>query len=290
MINGPIVIGGVGGSGTRVVVSILKVFNVFLGHDLNSSLDNVTYTLLFKQPKWFYKNNINENMLNVGFSVMEKSMTNTKKYSPKEFAYLVNATKSMAIHGHNVQKEGAGRWAINRFKHIILNRNKDISSYPYWGWKEPNSHLLIKELNGYFKDFKFIHTIRHGLDMAYSPNQQQFYNWAKLFGVSIPENEADIPAASFSYWAIANRRVVELQKELGKDKIYLLNFDELCVEPETEIIKLAKFLNIDINDNQLKQATNIPKIPKTSGRFREFNISEFRKEDLDFLYSMGYSV
>ncbi len=45
--NGPVIIGGIGGSGTRVVAEILTLFGYFMGHDLNSAGDILTYTLLF---------------------------------------------------------------------------------------------------------------------------------------------------------------------------------------------------------------------------------------------------
>ena len=54
--KGPVVIGGVGGSGTRVIAEILRELKFFIGNDLNGPLDNLTYTLLFKRKKWYYKN------------------------------------------------------------------------------------------------------------------------------------------------------------------------------------------------------------------------------------------
>ncbi len=49
--NGPVVIGGVGGSGTRVVAAILSTLGFHLGNDLNESMDNLWTTLLFKRPR-----------------------------------------------------------------------------------------------------------------------------------------------------------------------------------------------------------------------------------------------
>src|SRR5690348_1121191 len=49
----PVAIGGVGGSGTRVVASFLQMLGYFLGDDLNSELDNLWFTLLFKRRSIF---------------------------------------------------------------------------------------------------------------------------------------------------------------------------------------------------------------------------------------------
>ena len=53
LLDGPVAIGGVGGSGTRVVAEVLKCLGFYLGSLLNSSLDNLWFTLLFKRPDWF---------------------------------------------------------------------------------------------------------------------------------------------------------------------------------------------------------------------------------------------
>ena len=184
--QGPIIIGGIGGSGTRVVVSILQLFNVYFGDDLNIPLDNLSYTLLFKRPKWFYKNHLNKRKIKTGLSIMEKSMLNRKSYTLREITYLLNATVSMARQGHNIEKEGQGKWAFDRLKHLLFNNTNNISLYEYWGWKEPNSHLLLKHFYQYFTGLKYIHTVRNGLDMAFSPNQQQFYNLFKPFPYTFP--------------------------------------------------------------------------------------------------------
>ena len=48
---GPCAIGGLGGSGTRVVAQILRDVGIFMGTDLNGANDNLWFTLLFKRPK-----------------------------------------------------------------------------------------------------------------------------------------------------------------------------------------------------------------------------------------------
>ncbi|WP_062047162.1 sulfotransferase [Bacillus sp. JCM 19034] len=51
--NSPIVIGGVGGSGTRVVAEILKALGYYLG-PLNKANDNRKFASYFRQPDWFF--------------------------------------------------------------------------------------------------------------------------------------------------------------------------------------------------------------------------------------------
>lgn len=288
MLQGPIIIGGLGGSGTRIVSDILMTLNVYLGNDLNHSLDNTAHTFLFKRPKWFYKNRFNTKKIETGIKIMEKTMINKKHYSLSELTFLINATISMSRYGHNIQKEGSGLRAFHCLFHILFNRQKKMSPYSGWGWKEPNSHLILKNLNKYFPNFKYIHTIRHGLDMAYSNNQQQLFNWGPLFGVPVPKTKEEVPKASFRYWVEVNRSVLELGKTFGQDKFLILNFDNLCINPDMEISKLINFLGIQVNKNQLKKAVNIPIVPDSRDRFKNHDISGFRGGDIEFLHSLGY--
>jgi len=45
----PVAIGGVGGSGTRLIAQCLKELGYFIGSDLNESNDNLLFTALFKR-------------------------------------------------------------------------------------------------------------------------------------------------------------------------------------------------------------------------------------------------
>ena len=46
-----------------------------------------------------------------------------------------------------------------------------------WGWKEPNTHVILERMLNSFPQLKYIHVMRNGLDMAYSSNQQQLLLW-----------------------------------------------------------------------------------------------------------------
>jgi hypothetical protein len=287
-VSGPIVIGGIGGSGTRLVASIMQALRVFIGNDIIFTLDNITYTHLFKRPRWYYRNRNNPGQVETGIRILEKSMTNNKSYTPGEFLFLLKATIEMARYGHNIEKDGTGKWAFQRMRKILFNRQEELNAYNGWGWKEANSHLIVKDLFRFFPEIKYIHTVRHGLDLAYSTTQQQLYIWGPMFGVPVPENKDHEPQASFRYWVEVNRRALELQNELGSDKFLILNFDDLCENPETMVTELIKFTGIKAAPDQIQNAIGIPRIPDTRGRFKAHDISEFKPDDLDFLESMGF--
>lgn len=74
--KGPVVIGGIGGSGTRIVAEILSRWGFYIGNDLNKFNDKLLYTLLFKRPKWYYKNCHNHKEVNRGINLFHKIMLN----------------------------------------------------------------------------------------------------------------------------------------------------------------------------------------------------------------------
>ncbi|BCB06062.1 sulfotransferase family protein [Bacillus sp. KH172YL63] len=50
---GPVVIGGVGGSGTRVVTEIVKQLGYFMGDDTNFANDNILFAHYFFKQEWY---------------------------------------------------------------------------------------------------------------------------------------------------------------------------------------------------------------------------------------------
>jgi hypothetical protein len=285
---GPVIIGGVGGSGTRVIAEILALYGFFIGNDLNYASDNLSYTLLFKRPAWFRKYYPMNRRFLTGLSIMEKAMLTGDDLTFKEKRFLERAAKQMSKQGHNREGQGTGDWPQKRLPAIKYGLPLKSGQHIGWGWKEPNTHLALEAFEKYFPNLKYIHTVRHGLDMAYSGNQQQLYNWGKLFNIEIPVNAADEPLASFKYWAAANRRAVEIGKRLGNEKFLLVNFDKLCREPGKGVKEIADFLGINASAELLATAAKMPVSPETTGRYRNHPEHTHDPADLAFLKELGF--
>jgi len=285
----PVIIGGIGGSGTRVVAEILSTFGIFMGNDLNGAQDNVLHTLLFKRPAWFIKNHHNSQQLAIGLSLFKKLTLKNERLTLSEISFLIRATASMTCFGHNHKKNGTGRWAIERLINA-LSTTRSKQEYIGWGWKEPNSHLLLNEFPKNFSHFKYIHTTRHGLDMAFSKNQQQLYNWAELYNIKCPSSLKEEPQSSLKYWLRVHEKIIKTSHSLSDEQFLLLNFDALCSNPEAEILKLIKFLNIEVETTSLQQAIRLPKRPASTGRFLNENLNNFDSSDLDSLSKFGFPL
>jgi len=206
----PIGIGGVGGSGTRIVAEIIMRHNIDLGATLNESNDNLIFTRNFKKPEWF-------------------------ETFPDEEALIMAWSSFLSERDTAPIDSKSG--------------DADDELFP-WGWKEPNTHIFLPFLNNHVPEFRYIHVIRNGLDMAFSQNQQQVKNWGKhILGGSYDGTTK--PATSLEYWIAANTRAIEVGKSMG-DRFLLLKYEELCINPTEEIKRLSSFLGRDGNLNELR--------------------------------------
>ena len=290
VLSGPVIIGGVGGSGTRVVAKIIEHLGYYIGKDLNSARDNLWFLLLFKRPRWYRRAQHNRQKLFIGLSLFTNAMLHRKFPSWPQLIFLIRAVVEISVFGQNHKGEGRGAWPFVRAWNMLAMKPQRLFQYDGWGWKEPNTHIYLECLAEYFKDFKYIHTVRHGLDMAFSKNQQQLYNWGPFFDVKIPSTKDEEPAASLKYWVMSNKRALEFGKKLGDTKFLVVNFDKLCLLPEPEIQRIVSFLNIEPSAEKLETAFNIPKRPKSLGRYRDQDLGQFHPTDLHDLEALGFSL
>ena len=285
----PVIIGGVGGSGTRVVAQIVRQLGYYIGDDLNSAKDNLWFLVLFKRPRWFCGARHDKNDIYTGLRLLSKAMLRQAGPGWSELRFLIRAVLEISIFGHNYNGDGRGIWPFVRAWNMVAGKPETNFNPIRWGWKEPNSHIYLEYLADYFGAIKYIHTIRHGLDMAFSENQQQLYNWGPLYGLELPVSKSGVPAASLKYWIKSNRRAMQIGEKLGDRKFLVVNFDRLCVSPKSEITKIVRFLSVDPGAEILAALCRIPQRPKSLGRFRAHNIGRFDATDLNELENLGFS-
>lgn len=257
-----VAIGGVGGSGTRVIAQILQDLGYFMGEDLNESNDTLLYTLLFKRQNIL---TLSEPAFDDVLNLFVKIMATDKELSSDENDFLKNlAAQDRTLH--------AKEWLQKRaeFTH-------QRATHLQWGWKEPNTHIIIEKLFSRMEDLKFIYVYRNGLDMAYSENQNQLKLWGSIF---FNEYNIDInPKNSLRYWCITHKRMLELKNRFAS-KVFMLDFDKLCLSPEETLQELALFLEYKKN---ILEFTQLIKVPSSIGRYKQFPLSQFDKKDLEFI-------
>ncbi|KQC09761.1 MAG: hypothetical protein APR62_13405 [Smithella sp. SDB] len=289
--TGPVIVGGIGGSGTRVIANILKEIGYYLGSDLNDALDNLWFTLLFKRSRWFFRQKNLHMEIIKGLSFFEKITKNEKAISFSEYLFLAKALREIIVHGHDHLGSGKGLWSLKRLKSMFFQNRQVNTEYIGWGWKEPNSHIYLEFLSQYFPDMKYIHVIRHGLDMAFSKNQAQLYNWGKLWAVEKPKTSEDIPVLSLEYWIKVNNTVRLLGEKLLGNRFCIVNFDQLQRNPYDEVKKLLKFTNHDTEDFELINRL-CKKVNKANlmARYQQFDQSCFSTTSLNEVKKWGFQI
>lgn len=227
----PIVIGGTGGSGTRVVQSIIEKAGVFMGTNLNISKDAMDFEPFLDE------------FINV-------TLTHTRalNYDP---ARDLPPTLALA--------------AGNKLRNIAIYFRRDIP-YPgsSWGWKNPRSIYILPIIHSIFPGLRFVHVIRDGRDMAFSQNQNQLRkHFSSLFGRPIDDTAVD----SIRLWAKANTDVAEWATGNLKARYIRIRFEDLCERSATEIGALLSKLAIKCDDVQDLASSVLA--PETIGRWRK---------------------
>lgn len=291
VVDSPVIaIGGVGGSGTRVIAQILIDQGFYLGSDLNRANDNLWFTLLFKRPAWFFRNRRNHNAIFRALHIFTRAMQGVGYHSPADIGFIAAAAFRSSIRGNSHAGDGRGAWPFQRAWRMARPASRDYSKYLGWGWKEPNSHIYLRFLNDHFRNLKFIHVIRHGLDMAWGGQQHQLFNWGQLYEVTPPRDLNLVPRAALSYWVRANQQAIRLGREMGDEKFLLLNFDNLCASPANEIDRLLSFVGQNPDRDERQKLCGLVQPPATMGRYRKHDLGVVDPRDVEAVRSFGFTV
>lgn len=277
----PVAVGGIGGSGTRVIAAILRRFGYYLGSDLNEALDNLWFTLLFKrQSLW----PIHSHRAEIGRLMQLFVCTMTRRQQQPEEGDL----RLLAVCRAEATEELPLEWRERRYRSLLdAMRDQPDQSVTRWGWKEPNTHVVFPELKRSVPDLRYIHVIRHGVDMALSSNQNQLRHWGRcILGRPVNPNE---PADSLAFWCEVHRRLMEMDERHGTNTM-LLNFDKFCREPRAGLQSLMSFLDIGHEHGAIDEICAGISIPLSTGRHVQVKKSRFAREDLEFVRQFGFEL
>lgn len=270
----PVVIGGVGGSGTRLIAECLKEGGYFLGTDMNDANDNLWFTLLFKRIEVLSSSKEEFDTL---VDIMVNGMTGIQKFTK----YQINLIHTLAS---GDREQHTAEWLNDRANSLLVQKSK-IELNAKWSWKEPNSHIVLGRLVHRIDNLKYIHVTRNGLDMAHSDNQNQLQLWGahffqKDFGIT--------PYYSLKYWRIVHERCLTIG-ELMQDNFLFLNFDDFCLNPEKEVAKLCQFLKSE-DDQLVARLIQLIHPPESIGRFKQYGTGLFDERDVAYVKSLGFDI
>ncbi len=273
-----IAIGALGGSGTRAIARILMDAGLYLGDHLNAPLDNLIFTRLFRNKA--FRAAATPEAIEQRLGVFQEYM---------ESNHLSHASAKVLL---KTSADGLGFMEPVRFHARLLGKILGPKRHrETWGWKEPNTHIYLGEIDACFDNLKYIHVIRHGLDMAFSDNKMQLFNWGPRYGIELaadmPEDEKSYK--QLEYWIRTTRDVMEKAQTLRGDFL-MLNHSRLCAAPAVEVDRILEFLELEVPDARRAALHRIPRTPDSSGRYRMYDLGIFDQRQIDFVRDMGFDL
>lgn len=271
----PVAIGGVGGSGTRIVAAFLDILGYYLGDDLNEAMDNVWFTLLFKRRSILVDTDCEFRSL---VSLFVSRMSGSTTIPEQDRARIFRLAECGRLqHSRN--------WLIARASSFC---NGETSKRPgqSWCWKEPNTHIVIDRIFASQPDLRYIHVVRHPLHMALSENQNQLQIWGPIF---FNRDVTIEPRSSLSYWCRAHRRVAGLMR-CWPGRTMVVDSDALCMAPDVHCARIAGFLGASLPDDALSDFHDFVRRPGSVGRFKNADLRQFDPDDLAYAAEIGYPL
>jgi len=275
---GPIGIGGVGGSGTRVVAELVRALGTDLGTDLNGPLDNLSFTLLFKRPHRFGHTgglvDPDDAVAMAAARTFEAVMTHGG-VTPARLAHVARAVVDVGLHRvrgdvFEPHDRDAARVrtsiALGRARHALAAMASHQPPAPVaWGFKEPNSFVFLPVLFEHFAGLRYVHVVRNGLDMAYGANDAQVRNWSHLYGLR-PGSGPELSATDrLRYWARANTAAADFLD--GRPSGLVLRYEDVTGDAPGALGRLCEALSIEPSDEAVALAGRL-RPSASSGRHR----------------------
>ncbi len=270
-----IAIGALGGSGTRAVAQLLIDAGIYMGDPLNFANDNTFFTACFMNPGW--QAMASAGGINQRIGIFEEYMRQ-RNISKSELDKLERLPYSTAY-----------QYPPDLFP--TLKKQKALKKpFTTWGWKEPNTHIYLEQLANYFPKLKYIHVLRHGLDMAFARNKKQLFNWGHFFGIEANESDSpeEISRKQLDYWIHSTAKVMDTGNQLLGDRFYVLRYENVCLNPEREIPLLLSFLGLD--PKLTSKLKDVFQLSEGSGRYKEQDLGIFSPEQLTEVERLGFKI
>ncbi|MEO0460860.1 MAG: glycosyltransferase family 2 protein [Myxococcota bacterium] len=273
----PVIIGGVGGSATRMVAGVIEEFGFALPGQKNRALDCLWFTLLFKRPDWFERFPSVRETDDAGWLLKQAFFLEDTELRRQPF-------ESRARH----LSERATRLGGVGIDDSVIESLVSGGYRPRgpWAFKEPNTLVFLPRLLRVFPNLKYIHVMRHPLDMALSDNQQQCRNWSKIFNLSVAQCPS--PEDALEYWLRVHQWLRRWSRPLlAREKMLVVRVEDWWDSPARATEKLRRFLGT--KDQLRLESTKSIRSPESRGRHTRALPGTFRRDQIQRIASEGYA-
>ena len=252
----PVAIGGVGGSGTRVVASMIAGLGYDMGISLNRSLDDLLFTFLFRNPDMY--GDVRGLVPTYHPSAVDAlglyiAIRNGRHHLTGEKLPMYRRALSLPDNNPRGVKRPAVR-ALRRYRRVQFVGQEfrklpetDTDMDKPWGWKLPLCHLFLPTMYAGIPQLRYIHVVRDGLAIAKSKNDLQRLQWGRLFGVA--EDDRDPEIAQLVYWARVNLAVAEFLATAPH--CLIVSYERSVMDPTAVLQEIAAFLGRPCTDEAM---------------------------------------
>jgi len=250
-----LVIGALGGSGTRAVAEAFERIGYAHGPALNKSRDCLDFTYLFVRTDW---------MAEPLASVRDR----------------LDILRAIAVSGGHPDAP-----PLERLTDAITERSGPEGERAFL-IKEPNSHMFADEILDAWPDAAFLFVHRHPLDMAFSDNTNQLKRWGAMLGID-PARYAAMPAAQLDVWIRAHEaQLARLERYPGRTTA--LDYEDFVDAPARSLGAACRALGIDVAADTLEMACKNVSMPDSRGRWRQADLSVFTAAQLEYCRAGGW--
>ncbi len=269
----PVVVGGVGGSGTRLIAAMLRECGFFIGEDLNAALDNRWFSLLFNRPGI---QDCPDGEFDRLLGILVNRMVGEARFDRADVARIEELSRR-EIPPHSAE------WSRERAATLLAGR---IGPAPQgrWGWKEPNTHVVLPRLARALPRMRYVFVSRSGLDMAHSANSNQAMRWGEAY---LGRPFEPTPRYMLSFWCASHRRVIAAAAAMPT-RFHFIRFEEFCGSPAAGIGALLAFLGLP--GQAPADLIGLAQPPRSIGRFRDHGLEQFDPDDVAYVKSLGFGI
>lgn len=249
----PLIIGGVGGSGTRV----FRAISVVAGYPMLSAPWIV--------EKLWKKHH--DNLLMMKF------------FYPKWTGSYLNGSADT-------------RKMRNQCRRLLWCCSPKNFERGRWGWKNPNTIHFLPFWKEIYPDLIYIHVVRDGRDIAFNKRMKYInpYNRSLFTAeeIALPEH-----LRKAKFWERCTERVKDWREGIRTDSFFETRFEQLCENTEGEIKRIFDFLKFDASQEQISSAAKLVRIPESLGRWKNAPLNEIEEVEKligESLNSFGYEL
>jgi hypothetical protein len=291
-LTGPIVVIGMGRSGTKLLTDTLERLGAFMGvsQDMNDE------ALLF---------------LRANMDLMRSA--GARWDAPEPIAPVLEDPSRRAELAAMVEPRLRGLRALSYLGWPRLARYRSVANQDdLWGWKDPRSTWTLPVWRELFPNLRVVHLLRHGVDVAASLRRV-----GQGLGMDDESRQAGVRLGAFRWrgrrvprpvfrgrWVEEAARFDSLQpglelwaryvehargqmRDLG-DRAIELRFEDLAGDPEPGILALGRLCGVEPSRTQLDEAAALVDRGRSAAYERDPELRAFAERSGGLLAHYGY--